>query len=289
MSKTRAWCFTINNWTDEDPDLCLALYEEHGARYVIWAEEKGESGTEHLQGFVYFKNPRALKGVKRLLPRAHLEQMRGTPKQAADYCRKEDPNPQEYGELPMSAEEKGMNERERYQAAWTLAKEGNFEEIDADIRVRHYGTLKKIRSEYQELPPSIAELDFWWFFGPSGTGKSSTARTENPGAYLKSTNKWWDGYVDQDCVVIDEWSPHHEVLADHLKRWADHHPFAAEVKGGCVAIRPPKLIVTSNYTMEECFKDPANLNPLLRRFKVRQFPEEPSQEVANATSSHFVE
>lgn len=99
-----------------------------------------------------------------------------------------------------------------------------------------------------------------------------TARQDNPGAYIKNTNKWWDGYVDQACVIIDEWNPELEkYLADHLKRWADHHPFSAEIKGGTMCIRPSRIIITSNFTLEECFALPQNLEPIKRRFKVREF------------------
>jgi len=37
-------------------------------------------------------------------------------------------------------------------------------------------------------------------------------------------------------------------------------------------IRPKKIIVTSNYTIEECFPNVQDHLPLKRRFKVKHFP-----------------
>ena len=47
--------------------------------------------------------------------------------------------------------------------------------------------------------------------------------------------------------------------------------FSAEVKGGSMCIRPRRIIITSNYSLEQCFGDPAVLEPLRRRFKVKHF------------------
>lgn len=288
MSRSRGWCFTINNWTHEDNDQVSDLFNVTGARYVIWGEEGKTTDTPHLQGFVYFNNPFRLQGVKKLLPRAHLEPMKGTPAQAAEYCRKE-ADFQFLGEEPISSQEKGAKEKRRYEIAWEQAQAGDLELIDADIRVRLYGTLKKIRADYQPTPANVDVFDFWWFVGESGTGKSHTARAENPGElYLKEPNQWWDGYAGEDVVLIEEWGKQHFHLADKLKKWADHYPFRCEVKGACLVIRPKKLIVTSNYTIEECFPCEGDHLPLLRRFQVRKFGQVYSSGNDQATSTHFV-
>ena len=72
-------------------------------------------------------------------------------------------------------------------------------------------------------PPSTATLDFWWYCGATGTGKSRAARDGSPGYYLKDLNLWWDGYDGQDCVIIEEFHPRvpHGVK-QKMKEWCDH-------------------------------------------------------------------
>ena len=80
----------------------------------------------------------------------------------------------------------------------------------------------------------------------------------NSGHYQKEKNKWWCNYTGQDTVAIEEADPKTmEHLADRLKVWADRYPFPGEIKGGRLeGIRPKKIIVTSNYSIEECFRIP---------------------------------
>lgn len=264
--RSRAYIFTLNNYTEEEVEETKALECE----YLVFGYEVGDEGTPHLQGYIRFKNATAFSTMKKMMPRAHLEAALTTDFAIA-YCQK-DGDIFEKGKRPSSPREAGAMEKKRYKRAWESAKEGRFDDIPEDIKIRHYNTLKKIRSDHQPAPTTINELDFYWFWGPSGSGKSKKARDENPGAYIKMLNKWWEGYQGEDTVIIEEWCPDMEDKMAHLiKTWADHYPFRAEIKGSSVMIRPKKIIVTSNWSIDQCFVRQQNYQPMRRRFKEVEF------------------
>lgn len=119
----------------------------------------------------------------------------------------------------------------------------------------------------------VGELSNEWWYGPTGTGKSTRLWTEYPEHYQKAINKWWDGYDMEDVVAIEEWNPDSAMLANKLKIWADRWPFTGEIKNGTVrGIRPKKIIILSNYSIDQCFPRKADAAPLKRRFKVIHFP-----------------
>lgn len=266
MSQSRCWMFTQNNYTRDDEDVLMKAE----CKYMLYGYEVGEQGTPHLQGYVVFECNKRMSAVKQILPRAHWEIRRGTHEQASEYCKK-DGHFIEKGEPPMSKRQQGDNEIARWDAARESAKLGKFDDIPSDIYFRYTTNAHKIHALAQVVPASQSFLDFYWFYGATGTGKSKRARDENPGYYVKQTNKWWDGYTDQPCVIIEEWSPEMKMLGNYLKQWCDHHPFSAEIKGGTKCIRPPKIIITSNYSIDECFDDPNVILPLKRRIQIKHF------------------
>lgn len=116
----------------------------------------------------------------------------------------------------------------------------------------------------------ISVLDNWWFYGPTGSGKSRLARARFEGDYyVKGFNKWWDGYTGQPTILLDDIGLDHKFLGHYLKQWADHYPFNGETKGGSCSLRPTRFVVTSNYHPRDIWGDDnAVLAPILRRFKV---------------------
>ncbi len=99
--RSRRWCFTINNPTQEDVDKIERFHRETGFQYCVFGIEEGASGTRHYQGFLILSAPQRLGYLRREFnDRAHYEQARGTSLQAANYCKK-DGNFQELGQLPQ--------------------------------------------------------------------------------------------------------------------------------------------------------------------------------------------
>lgn len=143
----------------------------------------------------------------------------------------------------------------------------NIDLIDPDIYVRHYSTLKLIAKDHMKKPSCNSTLDNHWICGPSGCGKSRGVRETYPDAYYKMCNKWWDGYQNEETVIIEDIDENHKCLVHHLKLWADHGAFLAETKGGAINIRPKRIIVTSNCRLTE-MAEGVHLEALQRRYKV---------------------
>lgn len=269
-SKSRGWCFTINNPTFSDALQVEDLKQT--AQYFIVGTERGEDrGTLHLQGYVYFKNACGLARVKQLLTRAHLEAQRGTCNQAIEYCKK-DGDWEEWGDKPDHGG--GRTQRERWRQLIELAERGRLDVIRDEFPSEYFRYLERIRSlRKRENVPLDGALEHEWWYGPTGTGKSRRLWREYPNHYAKELNKWWDGYDDEDVVAIEEWAPKNECTASFLKVWADRYPFPAQIKGGSLKkIRPRKIIVLSNYTIDQCFPNAEDRDPIKRRFKVVHFP-----------------
>ena len=88
MAKARRWCFTWNNYDEEDQDWCKTFLNKDRCVYAIIGMEKGE--TRHLQGFMHLKHKTHLTTLKNhFTKKAHFEPARGTDVQNRAYCSKE--------------------------------------------------------------------------------------------------------------------------------------------------------------------------------------------------------
>lgn len=265
--RARSWCFTHNNYDASSESYYVSLVCEH----IVYGREVGAGGTRHLQGFVRFRHQKFGRAVSLLLPGCHISVARDL-LAAIAYCRK-DGDVYERGTTIEAHVAGGRATAEKWALARSHAQAGEFESIPAEFHFKYASAMKRIRLEYlgAQVPASIPVLNNHWFHGRSGCGKSSYARLLYPGAYIKMRNKWWDNYEFQSVVIVDDVDPNMELwLSAFLKDWADHHAFRAEVKGSSVMVRPSVLVVTSQYTIAECFKDPRTVEALSRRFNSRE-------------------
>jgi len=61
---TRAWCFTLNNYTEEERDALRSLK----CKYIVFGYERGEEGTPHLQGYVHLSTQKTPVGDEEVHP-----------------------------------------------------------------------------------------------------------------------------------------------------------------------------------------------------------------------------
>lgn len=269
MSRYRSWCWTLNNYTQEEEERIQACE----CKYIIYGREVGESGTPHLQGYIYWSTLKSMQQVKAAISqRAHVEVCKGTGDENIAYCSK-DGDIFTAGTPPANEAKRKRDQELVWDGYWESAKAGRFEEIPSGIQFRYYSTIRRIHKDYGAPPTDLLEPCGIWMWGPPGVGKSWKVRHENPGAFTKLGNKWWDGYQGEETVILDDFDDKLVCLGRHIKIWSDAYSFPAEIKGGVLQIRPKRFIVTSNYSIEHLFRDdPVLAQAIRRRFVVTECP-----------------
>ncbi len=271
----RAWCFTLNNWTEDEEDLVTKWVDTSHATYVIVGHEEGATGTPHLQGFVQWTARRRLGFCRERLPRAHWELSRAKDlHDAAEYCKK-DGDWDAYGDLSLGGADNVGGARKRAYDAYVTGGAVACEEAEPLVWAYQGHNLKK---NVVREPPARPTVTALWIHGPSGTGKTRAAwqpwlepvEDQDAGArpYCKlPTVKWWDGYRGQTAVIIDDVCPH-GIGIQHLLAWCDKYPCHIETKGGYEPLMATNFIVTSNFLPEEVFPDAKqeSIIALRRRF-----------------------
>jgi len=90
ITASKKWCFTLNNYSESDIRNSGSVVSElkEICNLLIIGNEKGESGTPHLQGYCEFKTKVRPLEMK-LHNRIHWEKARGTRDENERYCSKE--------------------------------------------------------------------------------------------------------------------------------------------------------------------------------------------------------
>lgn len=235
-------------------------------KYMIFQLEEGEQEqTPHLQGYLELTSRKTRRQLKIILniDRIHLELRKGSQQQAIDYCKKEDgrlEGPWEFG-----VRSAGAGQRTDLSTIQQRIRDDNW----SDIRVAdeffaqwcHYQhAFRRYRSMCHSQRNYKTEVTV--IVGPPGTGKSRYALDNYPSAYWKQRSQWWCNYDGEENVVMDDfygWLPY-----DVLLRICDRYPLMVETKGGQVSFLAKKIVITSNNTPAQWYKNVV-LDAFIRR------------------------
>ena len=264
---------------EEDQDKKLEEFFGEHCRYLAWGNEVcPTTKAKHRQGHMWLKNTSTITALQKRNKKTGLTmQIRPINKSAManiTYCQK-DGDHVVYGEPPAQGKRGDLEE-------FMAVTKANPKKRKIEV-LEEFSTLycryPKFVNEYRNLVSKECRQDYnlthdndhWpneWICGPPGCTKSRPFQEMKPAVYTKAQNKWWGSYDHEEVVLIEDFDM--VVLGSLLKIWADRYSFIAEIKGCELWIRPKRIIVTSNYTIEELFhQDPKLVAALTRRFVVR--------------------
>lgn len=106
----------------------------------------------------------------------------------------------------------------------------------------------------------------FWLYGAPGIGKSFSIRKKFPDLYVKGQHRWWDGYINEKVVLLDDFDSFD--LSHNLKIWSDNYIFTAEVKCGTITPSYELFFVTSNYDLNYFYQEPMLKKAMIRRFTI---------------------
>lgn len=275
-----AWVFTHNNYTDAH----VAAWKEYltkECKLAVFEHEVGEEGTPHLQGYFSLNQKKRFEPLRNELIAAlstdgiHLEPAKGSWKQNHKYCTK---HHKEHGgpfePFVIGDPPKTSSKRCKLSAMCESVTVGHdmktIAELDPPTYVRNYRGIAAYRALQQSAFTS-EDVRGLWFYGAPGTGKSHLARDVfGLDLFLKSQNKWWDGYDGEHAVLLDDLDT---VALNHLiKIWADKYACTGEIKGGTVKLNHRYFVVTSNYTIDElCTRNKIDDDDPVREALKRRF------------------
>lgn len=286
--KARSWCFTYNNYTEEDYARICAIDCEY---LIVGKEVAPETGTRHLQGYVKFYNARYFTSIKALLgPAVHLEAAKGTPEENKEYCSKAG-DYFEKGEVPRKGRRTDLEKLAK------MVCDGEYEKIVTDYPkeiILHGKGLKLLKYEVDssKVWTTIENKQVIWIYGPTGTGKTTKAdeMTKDLKRYVKAggTGKWWDGYQGQEAVILEELRPA-DIPDALLLQILDKRAVQIETKGGMTVLLARLIIVTTPLSPEQFWiGKPEDVKQLKRRITEEIHLTERFVDIENAQSTSLL-
>lgn len=262
-SPARDWCFTINNPSEKDWEKVWAF----DYKYLVFQAEIGEEGTPHLQGFVQWTAVIRLTALKKFHKKAHWEKRRGTPYEAAHYCKKPVPD----------CDCKHCKDLVRFDAFHedgTLSVESAYKaaEIARVIKAKGYHHAAErfpeavltmgrgmLLLDTHFTPKRDYKTEVTVIWGLSRLGKTRYAYEAFPSPYLLAAHgEGTDFFGNYDprgneTVIVDDFYSSWKYTT--FLRVCDRYPTEVHTKGGFLQFLARQLVFTSNLPPDQWYKN----------------------------------
>jgi len=236
---------TIFNYDKEELEELLRGDESIFSYCTYQEEECPTTKRKHIQFYGELTRQSRMNKIKKFLgdDTVHIEGRRGTQKQAIAYCSKEDTKISETVIVGTPREQGGRTDlniiRDKVKSGVRLTEIVNQMERVNYQAVRMAQTLMTVYSIPRSTKPIVI-----WLYGATGKGKTRYVYDNYPDIYSKNISKWWDGYEQNETILIDDYrkdfSKFHELL-----KLIDRYPCQREIKGGTIQINSKYIIFTS--------------------------------------------
>lgn len=258
MSRSRSWCFTWNNPTND-------LRFDESVKYAIWQEEEGESGTRHFQGYIEYPNAVGMRRVKNTIaPECHVEIRRGTRDQARAYCCKPESRlrgPWEHGVWIPQGDRSDLRT-----VAESIREDGLSLTIEEypDKYIRYHTGMHRLAEHLARNVREQRSVVTYAFWGPAGCGKTRLCYDMFPNCFKITRDAdqlWWDGYMGEEVLLLDDfygWIRWHFFLSV-----LDRYPLRLPIKGGHTYANWKVVLITSNKPPEQWYEH--GMKPELKR------------------------
>ncbi|WP_022856850.1 replication-associated family protein [Alloscardovia omnicolens] len=281
-AQSRDWMFTLKIENDSTLTTLLGMLGSWTALEYVFQHERGSKSTDdnpdgydHFQGFLRCKSSNRFSTVKNHfikagLPTVHIEARKGSPRQAYDYCTKEDTRIEgpwqsahimDNLDLATGKRNDIEDARELIESGLTPRKimladsEGRFAHLTTYIETYYQARLS---NEYATKERDVLPI---YLYGETGSGKSRWVADNlgYPDVYTVSDYTHpYDGYTDQKILVFDEF--HSQRPIEEMLRLLDPYPVELPAryhnKQACYRL----VIVISNF-------------PLATQYETAEYPQ----------------
>lgn len=293
VPKHQSFCFTHNNYSDDDVDR-YRTFTSRFCQFIAWGCEHAPStGTPHLQGYLWTVREHTLQQVKRKCPGAAVfvpgakkgpdYWLRNGHEDRVGYIFKEDAGEQ-HGMPPSEAEHaaqlpKGQgNDSSMLDIKQRIDAGENSENlmIDPDFFkcfAKHHRFLETYQAQVRRRK-TFSKPEVVCYYGKTGVHKTRRVFDEHAYADLSSfyvhtpqMGQWFDGYAGHSIVLFEEFRG--GIPFGMLLTLLDGYPnIKVQVKGASVFWSPKKIFITSSIHPKEWYPNLASddkVDQLLRR------------------------